>query len=181
MSADKKSAKDSAVEWIKSIVIALAIAFFIKTFLFNSTLVKGSSMQPTLHENDRIFVNKIIYRINEPERGDIITLHAPDRENTEYIKRVIGVPGDEVEITDGKVIVNGKVLEEPYTAPGAYTNTYDKNKWKVPEGKIFVLGDNREPGASKDSRSLGLIEESSVVGRAGLRYYPFSRIEELAD
>ncbi|MDO5707381.1 MAG: signal peptidase I [Andreesenia angusta] len=137
-------------------------------------------MFPTLHENDRIFVNKIVYRLKEPKRGDIITLHAPDRENTEYIKRIVGIPGDNIKIRDGKVILNGEVLKEDYIEPGSYTETHQGDEWNVPEGKVFVLGDNRAFGASKDSRSLGLIDSSEIVGRAGLRYYPFNRIEELA-
>lgn len=181
MDLQKNKEKNNIMEWIKSILIALALAFLIKTFLFNSTLVKGSSMQPTLHENDRIFVNKIVYRIHEPERGDIITLHAPDKKNTEYIKRIVAIPGDKVEIKEGRIYLNDKIIEEDYIEPGIYTDTYENNTWEVPEGKVFVLGDNRLPGASKDSRSLGLIDRTSIVGRAGLRYYPFNRIKELAN
>ncbi len=175
------SVKNSAMEWIKSILIALVLAFVIKTFLFNSTKVMGSSMQPTLHENDRIFVNKIVYVIKSPERGDIITLHAPDKENTEYIKRIIGLPGDKVSIEDGKVILNGNELKENYIDPDSYTDTHLDSEWTVPEGQVFVLGDNRAPGASKDSRVLGTIDEDEIVGRAGIRYFPFNRLGDLTN
>lgn len=175
------SRKSSAIEWIKSILIAFLIAIFIKTFLFNSTQVKGSSMQPTLHENDRIFVNKIVYNISDPDYGDIITLDAPDKPKTEYIKRIIGLAGDRVIIEDGKVYLNGKELEESYIDPNSYTDTYGTSEWIVPQGEVFILGDNREFGASKDSRSLGTIDEDLIVGRAGIRYFPFDRLADLTD
>ncbi len=167
--------RNEIYEWIKSIALAVVIAILIKTFLFNTTYVLGYSMYPTLHERDRLFTNKIVYMIGEPKQGDIVVLKAPDEPDKDYIKRVIGVPGDKVEILDGSVYVNDEKLDEEYISGDAYTYTYDDNLWEVPEGYLFVLGDNRNKGASKDSRYLGLISLDSIKGKASFRYYPFDK------
>ncbi|OHW62547.1 signal peptidase I T [Andreesenia angusta] len=163
-------------DWVKSILVAVVIALVIKTFLFNSTKVIGSSMYPTLHENDRLFTNKIVYIVGEPEVGDVVVLQAPDDETKDYIKRVIAVEGDTVDINDGIVYVNGEAIEEGYIAENSYTDAYDQNHWEIPAGQVFVLGDNREFRASKDSRSLGTVDEELVKGKASFRYFPFDRI-----
>lgn len=166
--------KKEAIEWIKSILLAIAIAMFIKTFIFNTTYVLGNSMYPTLHERDRLFANKIPLYFSGPDRGDIVVLEAPDHPNKDYIKRVIGIGGDTVAIIDGKVYLNGELLEEDYIEKGAYTHVYSENYWEVPEGYVFVLGDNREEGASKDSRYFGCVPLESIKGIANFRYYPFN-------
>jgi signal peptidase I len=143
------------IEWIKSIGTAILIAILIKTFIFNTTYVLGNSMYPTLH------------------RGDVVVLEAPDNTNKDYIKRVIGVAGDKVEIVDGKVYVNDELLEEDYIEVGSFTHIYNESSWIVPEGQLFVLGDNREEGASKDSRYFGCITIDSIKGITGFRYFPF--------
>jgi signal peptidase I len=171
--------KSEMWDWIKSIVIAVLIALIIRTFLFNSTKVIGDSMSPTLHENDRLFTNKIEYIISEPDRGDVVILEAPDDVNKDYIKRVVALEGDTVEIYDGKVYINGEQVEEEYIATNSYTDAYDENSWEVPEDHVFVLGDNREFRASKDSRSLGVISEELVKGKASFRYFPFERIGKI--
>ena len=147
---------------------------FIKTFIFNTTYVLGNSMYPTLHERDRLFANKIPLYFSGPDRGDIVVLEAPDHPNKDYIKRVIGIGGDTVAIIDGKVYLNGELLEEDYIEKGAYTHVYSENYWEVPEGYVFVLGDNREEGASKDSRYFGCVPLESIKGIANFRYYPFN-------
>lgn len=170
----KKKAKKEAMEWIKSIVFAIVVAILIKTFIFNTTYVLGSSMYPTLQERDRLFTNKITMYFSKPERGDIVVLKAPDNPDKDYIKRVIGIEGDIIEIKSGNVYLNEQLLEEKYIAEGAYTHIYDKNYWEVPEGYVFVLGDNREEGASKDSRSFGCIPVDTIKGKADFRYFPFN-------
>ena len=165
--------KNEAFEWIKSIGIAVIIAVLIKTFVFNTTYVLGNSMYPTLHERDRLFALKVPLYFDGPHRGDVIVLEAPDNTNKDYIKRVIGVAGDKVEIIDGKVYVNDVVLEEDYLEKDAYTHIYNESNWTVPEGEVFVLGDNREEGASKDSRYFGCITIDSIKGVTGFRYFPF--------
>lgn len=165
--------KNETVEWIKSIVLAIVVAILIKSFIFNTTYVLGSSMYPTLHEKDRLFTNKIVLYFSAPNIGDIVVLKAPDNPSKDYIKRVVGLPGDKVEIIDGKVYLNDNVLNEYYLEEGAYTYTYDETQWQIPEGHVFVLGDNRAEGASKDSRYFGCIPIDSIKGKANFRYFPF--------
>lgn len=160
-------------EWIECILIAVAIALFIKVFIFSTTYVVGTSMYPTLHEGDMLFVNKIKLKFSPLSRGDIIVLKAPDNPKKNYIKRVIGVEGDIISIQNGKVYLNGKTLEENYIEDGVSTGIYDKDEWKIPKGYIFVLGDNRRPLASNDSRCFGLVPLNKVVGIASFRYFPF--------
>lgn len=169
----KNNIRKEIFEWIKSIAFAVVVAILIKTFLFNTTYVLGYSMYPTLHERDRLFTNKIVYKISEPKRGDIVVLKAPDDPDKDYIKRVIGVAGDIVEIRDGKVYINGEQYKEDYITEDAYTYSYEDSSWRVEEGYVFVLGDNRNKGASKDSRILGLIPISTIKGKATHRYFPF--------
>lgn len=147
---DKKN-KNETIEWIKSIVTAIVIAVLIKTFVFNTTYVLGNSMYPTLHERDRLFALKVPLYFKGPDRGDVIVLEAPDNTNKDYIKRVVGVAGDKVEIIDGKVYVNDAILVEDYIDQYAFTHTYDESYWVVPPGEVFVLGDNREEGADRKS------------------------------
>lgn len=129
-------------------------------------------MAPTLHEKDRLFAIKVPLYFNGPSRGDIVVLEAPDNPSKDYIKRVIGLEGDKIEIKDGKVYLNGEVLQEDYIAKGAYTTVYDTDTWIVPPDEVFVLGDNRDVGASKDSRYFGCIPKSSLKGVTGFRYFP---------
>lgn len=165
--------KSEIGEWIQSILIAIIIALFTKTFLFNTTYVLGNSMHPTLHERDRLFASKISLYISGPDRGDIVLINAPDAADKKYIKRVIGVAGDEVEIYDGKVYLNGEELIEDYIEEDSYTHIYDDSKWEVGEDEVFVLGDNRGQGASKDSRYFGCVSNKEVIGITKFRYYPF--------
>lgn len=173
MSQDKKEKRKNEVfEWIKSILFAVIIAIIIKTFIFNTTYVLGNSMYPTLHEKDRLFTNKILYIVDEPSRGDIVVLHAPDERNKDYIKRVIGIEGDVVRITDGSVYLNDKKLDEEYVSPNSYTN--EELQIEVGKGEVFVLGDNRLKNASKDSRYFGTVDIDEITGKAFFRYYPFN-------
>lgn len=131
--------------------------------------VDGQSMQPTLHSGEFIIVNKLAYRFGKFQRGDVIVFHYPRNLEQEYIKRVIGLPGDEVVISNGQVQVNGKILDEPYIAePPDYKGT-----WIVPRGSLFVLGDNRNN--SSDSHNWGLVSLDYVVGKALLVYWPPDR------
>ena len=114
MNEDGKKGNTEAFEWIKSIALAIAIAFLIKTFVFNTTYVLGNSMYPTLLEKDRLFALKIPLYFGGPEIGDIVVLEAPDNPKKDYIKRVIATSGDKVEIIDGKVYINDEILDEDY-------------------------------------------------------------------
>lgn len=166
-------------EYIGSIAIAIIAALLIQNFLFTITLVDGSSMSPSFEDKDRVFVTKL-YNKKNPEnyyRGDII-IFTPENRDVNFIKRVIGIPGDKIDIIDGKVIVNGKVIEEPYasdelTAEGIFSG----NSIELGEDEVFVMGDNRELGGSLDSRALGPIKLERVSGKVKLRVYPFNKIE----
>lgn len=128
--------------------------------------VDGSSMEPTLHSGEFVIVNKLTYKLGQPEIGDVVVFHYPRDPEQEYIKRVIGLSGDQVLVTDGKVYINGQILEEDYiNSPPAYQAT-----WEVPEDSLFVLGDNRNNSA--DSHSWGPVPLNYVVGKAVLVYWP---------
>lgn len=165
-------------EWISVIATALIIAFVIHTFILSSTIIDGSSMNPTLEDRDRLLVNKISAHLDRYRHGDIVEFHAPDRDG-DYIKRIIGLPGDTVEILDNEVYVNGQKLHENYTTTQVTLLTTERNRWVVEEGQVFVLGDNRTPGGSHDSRSFGTIDMDSIVGIAFFRFMPLSRFGRL--
>ncbi|MTI66621.1 MAG: signal peptidase I [Firmicutes bacterium] len=171
MSQNKDKFKTELFEWVKSILLAVVIAILIKTFLINTTYVIGSSMYPTLHEKDRLFTNKIVYKVEEPKRKDIVVIKAPDVPDKDYIKRIIALEGDIIEIKNGKVYLNGKILNEEYLKEDVYT--YGELKLKVPKGHVFVLGDNRNRMASKDSRVFGSVKIDSIKGKAWIRWFPF--------
>lgn len=178
MTENKVSWKAEALDWAKSIAIAVAIGLFIKTFIFNTTYVDGHSMNPTLHNGDRLITAKIVYYFGEPEVGDIVVLNAPDRDDADYIKRIIGAPGDEILIQDGKIYRNGTALEEPYIEKDIHTygEYVEGETIKVPEDKYFVVGDNRVRGASKDSRYFKSVDKELIKSKAVFRYYPFNNM-----
>lgn len=168
-------------EWLKAIVVAVLLAGGIRYFIFAPIIVDGYSMMPTLHNHERMIVNKLAYKIGMPHRFDIIVFHA--EEGRDYIKRVIGLPGDRIEYKNDTLYVNGKLYKEPYldeskkqVADGPLTEPFTleelTGRSTVPEGHLFVMGDNRR--YSKDSRHIGFIPMSKVVGKANLVYWPLS-------
>jgi signal peptidase I len=169
-----------ALDWFLHIGIAVIIGVLIVTFVAQRTIVYGSSMEPTLQDNNQLVIEKITPRFGKLKYGDIVTIYVPEElsEGKDYIiKRVIGVAGDTIEVKDGKVYLNGKKLDEPYMN-GNYTYEVDPqySSIKVPDGMIYVLGDNRLRNASKDSRSIGPVAIGKVRGRAFVRLYPFNKI-----
>lgn len=159
-------------DWLKVIGLAFIFAFFITRFVVSATLVEGSSMCETLHDQDRIFVWRFGVSIDSIRRGDIVVFHAPDAPGKDYIKRVIALPNEYVQIADGTVYVNGVKINEPYINT-AYTYATMQTEWLVGDNEFFVLGDNRERGASKDSRILGPISADALLGHAVFRFFPF--------
>ncbi|MDI9567869.1 MAG: signal peptidase I [bacterium] len=155
-------------EYLECVAIALVLAFFIITFVVQSFVVDGSSMEPTLHHGQRLLVNKFIYYFTRPQRGDIIVFQYPANPREDFIKRVIGVGGDHIQIKDGKVFVNGHPLEEPYLLEP----TYGDFEGTVPPDSYFVLGDNRNN--SRDSRypDVGMLLREDIIGKAALIYWP---------
>jgi len=179
------------MEWIKALAVAGILVFLVRWFLVSPFIVDGPSMQPNFWDGERIIVNKIIYEFREPRRGEVIVFHVPS-EGRDFIKRVIAVPGDTVSVFEDTIIVNGQPVEEPYLkeayeaahAVGRKYNPDDSDSshfpnsrypdGKVPEGMLFVLGDNR--ANSEDSRMIGFIPMSDVVGRADLVFWPLKNI-----
>ncbi|HHV30057.1 signal peptidase I [Acetivibrio mesophilus] len=174
-----------ALDWAGHIIIAVLIGLFIVTFVAQITIVNGSSMETTLHDGDRLIIEKISPRFGWLKRGDIVTINdypGLDSDRKPLIKRVIGLEGDKVEIRDGKVYVNGEVLEEDYInvdAQGTLQVNVKYSELSVPDGHIYVLGDNRLPGQSKDSRTFGTIDIKNVGGKAIFRFFPFTDIGTL--
>ena len=169
-------------EFIKDILIALVIVAAIMVFI-KPTIVKESSMESTLHENDYLFVNRQAYlTADHPDDGDIIVFQSHiQRDDGKgeklLIKRVIGVENDVIDIHDGVVYRNGKALEEPYTKEG-YTEG-DISNYKVSENEVFVMGDNRRVSLDSRSSEVGTVSEDSIVGKAFIRLYPFNKIKLL--
>jgi signal peptidase I len=155
---------------VREIIETLLLTFFI-FWLVNSLVgryrIDGSSMNPTLEDGQYLLINNLSYYLNEPERGDIIVFHHPTSE-LNLIKRVIGLPGDEIEISNQTVKVNGVTLDESYIKAEP---TYSGN-WKVPEGNYFVLGDNRN--SSSDSHTWQFLPEENIIGKANFIYWPFT-------
>ncbi|MDN4073461.1 MULTISPECIES: signal peptidase I [Fictibacillus] len=171
--------KKESWEWLKALAVALILAGAIRYFLFAPIVVDGESMMPTLHNRDRLVVNKM----DKPERFDIVVFKAT--ETKDYIKRVIGLPGDQIEYKNDTLYVNGKPLKEKYLDPYKKQTkdgnlTYDftlyevTGKQTVPKGKVFVLGDNRRH--SSDSRNIGTVDMDDIVGKASIRFWPINDI-----
>ena len=163
-------------DWALVVVIALVVALGVRTFLLAHFVVEGSSMYSTLETGDRVFVNKVSYRLHDPNRGDVVVLHEI-RGTTErdLIKRVIAVGGEEVEMRSCEVRIGGQLLLEPYLDPTIVTPGNcggDFGPILVPEGTVFVMGDNR--AGSQDSRTLGPVLLDDIVGRAFVVFWPRS-------
>ncbi|MCI5997173.1 MAG: signal peptidase I [Peptoniphilaceae bacterium] len=167
----KDSFLNTVIDYVKVIVIALVLSFGLRTFVVSSTVVDGRSMNPTVNHGDRLLVNKLFFMKKNITRGDIIDFYVPSAKKY-YLKRVIGVEGDTVEIIENRVYLNGKMLEEDYVSTNITTPHNENTKWVVPKDHIFVLGDNRSN--SRDGRDLGVVPRSDIVGKVVLRYYPFN-------
>lgn len=167
------SAKKETWEWVKALLIAFILAALIRYFLFAPIIVDGESMMPTLHNHDRLIINKVAYNIGKPHRFDIIVFHATPTKD--FIKRVIGLPGEHIAYRNDTLYVDGKPVPEPYLKP--YKKRVQGNltynfKTTVPKGDLFVMGDNRR--RSKDSRIIGPVPISKVVGKVDLQFWPLS-------
>jgi len=174
-SEPEKNQRSSAWRLLLEVLQTLALAvvlYFLIDFVIARVRVENISMLPTLQPGEFVLVNKLAYQLGEFDRGDIVVFHYSAEED--YIKRVIGLPGDVVEVTGGEVRVNDLMLDEPYiSASPDYTGV-----WTVPDGSLFVLGDNRNQ--SSDSHRWGFIEEQSVVGEALVVYWPLDEIKILS-
>ena len=178
ISEQPKSTKTAGLfsAWMRDLVISLAISAFIIVFLYQPVKVEGTSMMPSLDDQERIFINKFVYRIEPIQRGDIVVFRYPRDPAKSFIKRVIGVAGDHVRITDGHVFLNGKMLDENYV-PGVYQDERSYPEIVVPPDFYFVLGDHRS--LSNDSRDFGPVEASYIYGKAVFGYWPVDKVGRL--
>lgn len=168
------------LDWGVHITVAVLIGFLIVAFVGQRTIVSGSSMETTLQDGDQLIIEKITPKMGKLKYGDIVTIDVSDMNGVErspIIKRVIGVEGDKIEVREGKVYLNGKALKEDYINGDSTQSVTDKySNLTVEKGQIYVLGDNRTPGGSLDSRSLGPFDLSRVGGRAVFRFWPLDNM-----
>lgn len=163
------------LHWARDVAISVVIAALVIVFIYQPVKVEGTSMLPVLTNNERIFVNKFLYRFGagEIQRGDLVVFWYPGDRTKSYIKRVIGLPGDVIAIDHGTVLVDGKPLEEPYVAP-EYRDNWSRPAQYINQGEYFVLGDHRN--ASNDSRAGWLVPRDCIYGKAVFAYWPPERI-----
>lgn len=163
-------------DWVVSILIAVVLAFFIRYFIVELYMVEGPSMRPTLVNSERLVVNKFIYRFKQPERGEILVFKYPRDQSRDFIKRVIAIPGDTIEVKEGRVFVNGQLLNENYILErtrGSYPLS------TVPEGHIFVMGDNRNNSEDSRFKDVGFVPYSLIKGKAVMVFWPLDHIKSL--
>jgi signal peptidase I len=164
----------NAIAWMRDLALSVLIAVVLIVFLYQPVKVEGTSMMPVLDNQERIFINKFTYRLSSVERGDLVVFWHDSSKS--FIKRVVGLPGDRVEIDRGTVLVNGRVLREDYIQP----DYRDEQSWGpgvVPANKYFVLGDHRS--SSSDSRAWGFVDEQAIYGKAVFVYWPLDKIGRL--
>lgn len=185
----KKKKKNEWLDWIKALLIAVLVAFVVRMFLFAPIVVDGPSMLPNLHDRNQIIVNKVVYRLHEPERSDIVVFHASRKKD--FIKRVVGLPGEHIEMKNDTLYINGEAVDEPYLkeekkelkdSPAPLTDDFTLEELPgkydvIPDDHVLVLGDNRKN--STDSRRLGVIPIDSIVGKASFVYWPLQDLEWL--
>ncbi|MCK5211512.1 signal peptidase I [Candidatus Parcubacteria bacterium] len=168
-------------ELVKIVVISLVIIIPVRYFLIQPFYVKGASMEPNFYDHEYLIIDEISYRFNEPERGDIVVFRYPRNPQEYFIKRLIGLPGDKIQIKDGHVYISNDdspdwiCLEESYLSLGVKTYGLSEEVVELGDDEFYVLGDNRN--SSKDSRSFGPVNRSYVTGRVLLRGWPFDRIQ----
>ncbi len=178
-----KTIIEFVMDILETIVFVGSLFIVIYLFILQPNQVKGASMEPTFISGDYILTSKVTYKFRKPQRGDVIVFKAPKNPDIDYIKRIIGLPGDVVLIRDGDVYINGQLIPDNYTA--AKTNTWDNGAiaenqpLPVPPGDIFVMGDNRP--RSSDSREFGPVPEDTIIGQVFFRYYPPNKTGPIAN
>jgi signal peptidase I len=173
------------LDWIKALLVAFGLAIIVRMFFFAPIVVEGPSMMPTLYNGDQMIVNKFAYNIGEPERFDIVVFHASVQKD--FIKRIIGLPGEHVEVRDNNLYIDGEEVEEPFLAdikergtPFQFTGDFALEELPgkhevIPEDHVFVMGDNRTN--STDSRSIGVVPTEEIVGKTSIIYWPLDRFQ----
>ena len=163
--------------WTRDLLIAIGLALVIIVFLYQPVKVEGTSMAPLLSDQERIFINKFVYRFEPIQRGDVVVFWYPLDHSKSFIKRVVGLPGEAVEIRQGAVYVNGKIVPEPYVPP-QYEDLSDFGPVRVPKDNYFVMGDHRI--SSNDSRVFGPVASRFIYGRAVFAYWPVDHFGSLS-
>jgi signal peptidase I len=159
--------------WLRDLVISVAISAFIIVFLYQPVRVEGTSMLPMLEDQDRLFINKMAYRVGDIHQGDVVVFQYPRDHTKSYIKRVIALPGDLLRIDHGRVYVNGKRLPEPYV-PARYSDDRSQPEMVLPPHRYFLMGDHRS--ISSDSRDFGPVDRELIYGKAAFVYWPFEQV-----
>ncbi len=174
----KRSGLFAALSWVRDLAFSVLIAVVLIVFIYQPVKVEGTSMMPALTDQERIFINKFTYRfgLGKIERGDMVVFFYPQDPSKSYIKRIIGIPGDTVEIDTGQVVVNGQALAEDYV-PEEYRDRQSLPRQVVPQGSYFVLGDHRS--SSNDSRAWGCVERKFIYGKAVFVYWPLDKMGRL--
>jgi signal peptidase I len=182
-----KSLASQTLDFLETIALAFIIFVLIDTFVMQPHIVKGNSMLPDFHTKERIFTESVSYRFYPPKRGDVVVFKYPYAPENEYIKRIVGLPGEEIRLNDGEVTIfnsqnpQGLLIKEPYLKNGTKTLgkkfLADNTTYKIPNDTYFVLGDNREE--SSDSREWGTVPKNNLVGRVFIRYWPPSALSAI--
>jgi len=159
--------------WLRDLVVSVAISAFIIIFLYQPVRVEGTSMLPMLEDQDRLFINKIAYRVGDIHQGDVVVFQYPRDHTKSYIKRVIGLPGDDIRIEHGRVYVNGVQLKEAYV-PNRFTDDRSQPEMVLPPREYFVMGDHRS--ISSDSRDFGPVDRDLIYGKAVFVYWPMEQV-----
>lgn len=173
----KSTWRSDLSSWARDLLLAFALCLVIIIFLYQPVKVEGTSMAPNLRDQERIFINKFVYRFEPVQRGDVVVFWYPLDRSKSFIKRVVGMPGETVEIRAGRVLVNGTPLAEPYV-PEKYFDSASYSPVLVPDECYFVLGDHRN--SSNDSRVFGAVHSRYIYGKAVFAYWPFERFGALA-
>ncbi len=165
------------IQEVAETILLAVLIWLLVNFATARYVVDGNSMEPNLHTGQFLIISRLSYleigqryELGSPQRGDVVVFHYPDNPRDDYIKRIIGLPGETVTIEGGQVYINGELLNEPYLPPGTLLGRQYHGKWVVPEGSYFVLGDNR--ANSSDSRRWGMLERQHIIGKAWLSYWP---------
>ncbi len=162
----------NVLAWLRDLALSVAVSGFIIIFLYQPVRVEGTSMLPMLEDQDRLFINKLAFRVGEIHRGDVVVFLYPRDQTKSYIKRVIALPGDQVRIDHGRVLVNGRALVEPYV-PARFSDERSQSEMTIPPDEYFVMGDHRS--ISSDSRDFGPVQRKLIYGKAAFVYWPMDQ------
>lgn len=167
-------------DFVKTVATIVILAIVIRVFVIQPYIVEGQSMEQSFQNNDYLITEKISFRFREPQRGEVVIFHPPDNPSVNYIKRIVGLPEDKVEVKDGSVFVNDEKIYEPYLKSNEETLSPKNNDYVyiLKEGEYFVFGDNRNH--SRDSREIGAIPEENIVSRVWFRLLPINNLKAFA-